>query len=67
MVSIAGMTVIAIRDGVLGVAQKECVAGWAGPAMAVMETWALKATTSVQVQYNTYTDINGVYLSVRYN
>ena len=67
MVFIAGMTVMAIRDGVLGVAQKECVAGWAGPAMAVMETWALKATTSVQVQYNAYTDINGVYLSVRYN
>ena len=67
MVFIAGMTVMAIRDGVLGVAQKECVAGWAGPAMAVMETWALKATTSVQVQYNTYTDKNVVYLSVRYN
>ena len=67
MVSIAGMTVIAIRDGVLGVAQKECVAGWAGPAMAVMETWALKATTSVQVQYNTYTHKNCVYLSLRYN
>ena len=44
---------MAIRDGVLGVAQKECVADQAGLAMAAMETWALKvmATSVVQVLF----------------